>query len=231
MTKLRAVVFDLDDTLYPEREYVCSGFLAVSDWAARTLGFSAVKTADQLTALYEQGIRGRTFDIWLEKRGIEERRAECLEQMIQTYRAHVPCLKPFPGMRELIMELGRSYQLGLVSDGLLSMQQNKWKALAFGDSFQAVVFSDAFGRACWKPSRVPFEKVLDELGVSPEAAVYVGDNPSKDFIGARQIGMGTVRFRTVGGEHASANPMSPSHAPDCTVDDIQALGARLFAGA
>ena len=45
--------------------------------------------------------------------------------------------------------------LGLISDGYLVAQQKKLAALNIREAFQAVVFSDAFGRDSWKPSPRP----------------------------------------------------------------------------
>ena len=57
MSKLEAVVFDLDDTLYPERSYVLSGFSAVADWAERTLAIPRATVLADLRAYFDSGVR------------------------------------------------------------------------------------------------------------------------------------------------------------------------------
>lgn len=223
MTRLRAVIFDLDDTLYPERSYVLSGFQAVAKWVESTLAIPAAKTAHELETMYTQGIRGHTFGLWLEQQGVDGQRDELVRQMVAAYREHEPKLTPFDGIAKLLNDLGRQCKLGLITDGYLAVQQRKWQSLPFSRAFHAVVFSDTFGRQHWKPSHVPFEAALRKLQVAPETALYVGDNPAKDFLGARQLGMKTIRFRPSGGEHALAEPESSLHAPDTTVENVQDL--------
>ena len=215
MSGWQAVVFDLDDTLYPERDYVLGGFRAVAAWAEAQLGIPTAQGFAELNHLFAQGSRGDTFDRWLAAHG---RPADDLvPQLLQVYRGHEPALVPFAGVPELLASLGRRYRLGLVSDGYLAVQQRKLAALHLAQHFDAVIFSDAWGRTAWKPSAKPFEAVLQRLAVEAAKAVYVADNPAKDFVGARQVGMFTLRLRQTGGEYAQLSPPSAGHAPDLTV--------------
>jgi putative hydrolase of the HAD superfamily len=223
----QAVVFDLDDTLYPERDYVLSGFRAVASLAEARLGIPAGEGFARLRGLFEDGVRGDTFDRWLAAAGVSDRRL--VGEMVEVYRGHDPVLEPSPGVPELLASLRRRCRLGLVSDGPLPVQQRKLAALKLAPYLDAVVFSDRWGREAWKPSTRPFEAVLGELGADAGAAVYVGDNPTKDFLGARRVGMGTVWLRQGGGEYAHLSPPSDRHAPDHTVPSVSAL-ADFFAG-
>ena len=56
-------IFDLDDTLYDEREYVRSGFDAVDNYMASNgvHGFG-----NTIWSLFENGARGNTFNLALE---------------------------------------------------------------------------------------------------------------------------------------------------------------------
>ncbi len=228
MNAWRAVIFDLDDTLYPEGTYVLSGFRAVADWVERNLSIPADETAQELTKLFRQGVRGDTFTQWLRRQESMKNDDGLLERMIAVYREHRPTIAPFEGMTELVKELASRYQLGVVSDGYLAMQKCKWEALPFATYFQTVVFSDAFGRAHWKPSSIPFEAALRGLGISSQSAVYVGDNPAKDFFGARRLGLYTIRLQMACGEHAHVQPPSMDHAPDVTVPNVCELASILL---
>jgi len=222
--KWRAIVFDLDDTLYPERDYVFSGFRAVATWAAEHLGIPQTTGTAELIGLYRSGVRGDTFDRWLADRGLSP--AGLVPQLVQVYRDHNPSLRPFPGVPELLAALHASRQLGLVSDGYLTVQERKWTALGLAAFFDAVIFSDAWGRATWKPSPKPFEAALQQLAVAAQDVVYVADNPVKDFLGARQVGLATIRLRWPDGEYTQFQPSTPQHAPDFTVaslTDLQGL--------
>jgi putative hydrolase of the HAD superfamily len=102
------------------------------------------------------------------------------------------------------------------------------EALGLAPCFDAVVFSDSYGRDHWKPSTRAFLAVAEELNLEPHRAVYVADNPLKDFLGARRAGMGTVRLTHADGEYVRCVPPTAEHAPDLTVDTIAKLGAVLI---
>lgn len=221
MSGSRAIVFDLDDTLYPERSYVRSGFAAVGDWIERRLGLPAGEVASELSDLHEAGARGDTFDRWLERRGLAA--SGLVAPMVEAYRGHRPAIRPFDETPGLLDRLGGPFRLGLVTDGYRQVQRLKLEALGLAECFDAVVLSDELGREAWKPSPRPFEAVLERLGVRARDAAYVADNPLKDFVAPRALGMRTIRVRWPGGYHASDLPPSPDHAPDKTVEDLGPL--------
>lgn len=226
MTRWEAIVFDLDDTLYPEREYVLSGFRAVAVWVESHLGIDAAMAFAGLLRLYEQGVRGDTFNRFLAQHGLAD--GEVVAQLVQVYRTHEPQIHPFPEVSLLLAELHSHYRLGLVSDGNLAAQRAKWAALGLGVHFDAVVFSDALGPEAWKPSHKALDAVLERLNVAAEHAVYVGDNPLKDFLAARAVGMRSLRVRRPGGEYSHLEPPTPWHAPDLTICGLGLLEQALY---
>src|SRR3990172_10459975 len=94
MSRWRAVVFDLDDTLYPERDYVRGGFEAAAGWATAALGVERQAVFEELWGMFEAGVRGDTFDRWLARSGFPAQANR--EQMIASYRGHQPRLEPYP---------------------------------------------------------------------------------------------------------------------------------------
>ena len=219
--RLKAVVFDLDDTLYPERDYVLSGFRRVARWMEYRGGGPAERSFDELRHLVDSGVRGETFDVWLQRRGLE---AALSADLVDVYRSHHPKIAPFPGVRALLRRLSRRALLGLLSDGYLEVQRAKLDALRLRRYFDAVVFSDALGREAWKPSPAPFQAMVARLRVDPATAVYVADNPAKDFLGARRAGMTSIRVRRADGIYGALEPTTSEHAPD---HEIGALGELL----
>ena len=84
------------------------------------------------------------------------------------------------------------------------------------DLFEVRVLSSRCGYK--KPDPRLFAKALAALHVAPERAVYVGDNPARDLIGARRAGLRCILFR----------PMSngTSEHPDAAIDrhaDLEAI--------
>lgn len=226
MSGWRAVAFDLDDTLYPEREYVLSGFRAVAAWAHTNLNIPAEKGVDSLSRLFSEGVRGDTFNRWLFLHQVEPK-ASLIDKLVHIYRSHEPKIKPFPEVPTLLSTLKKKYRLGLISDGHLSVQQSKLNALHLASFFDAIVLSDEWGRDYWKPSTRPFEIILGKLGVEGKDAVYVGDNPLKDFLGARRLGMTAVWVRRPGGEYSHLTPPSHAHAPHSIFSSLFQLVSHL----
>ena len=222
---LKAVVFDLDDTLFAERQYVLSGFRAVAAWLDDQHGVPEGSAFSELRDLFESGVRLKTFDEWLAGRGLTD--AIATGDMVEVYRNHVPAISPAPGIHELLEQLGHRFRLGLVSDGLAGVQRAKFEALGLARHFEALVFSDELGREHWKPSPRPFEVVAGLLAVAAADSVYVADNPMKDFIGARSIGMTTVRLRRPEGVYAHAEPPTAAHSPDFELVETAAIEALL----
>ena len=149
---------------------------------------------------------------------------------MQVYRDHPPRLQLHPGLRELLVRLGTGRRLGVVSDGWLAVQQRKFQALSLEGLFNAVVFSDEWGPEFWKPHPRPFETMLARLKCPATDAVYIGDNPTKDFIGCRRLNMSTIHLRLPAGVYRDVSPATPDHAADRVVSSIAEL-AEVLVGA
>lgn len=227
MYKWRAIIFDLDDTLYPERDYVLSGFRAVASWAETRLSIPAAEGYAALARLFADGVRGNTFNEWL---AIYQQPVSLVPELVAAYREHAPELHPFPGIPELLDALRPHCMLGLLGDGYLDVQRKKLAALGLARAFDAVVFTDEFGRDAWKPDTRAFLTIIERLGVHATEAVYVGDNHLKDFLGARRTGMGTICYQRSDGVYAHHAPPTADHAADFVVDSVVALHALLLHG-
>lgn len=226
MPPWQAIVFDLDDTLYPEEAYVHSGFRAVAAWGAEHLDVPATQGYIELERLFREGVRGRTFDVWLAGHGLSS--DGVVGELVRIYRGHEPAIEPFPGASGLLERLAADHVLGLLSDGSVEVQNMKLDVLGLRRHFHAVVISDELGREAWKPSPRGFEVLLARLGgVPPERAVYVSDNPAKDFLGARRAGLRSIRVRRREGIYAHLEPEADEHAPDVEVGDFGLLEAIL----
>jgi len=220
----KAVVFDLDDTLYLERDFVKSGFQAVSQWLADHCKLDGDKAFDILWAMFCEGHRGDLFDKLVETFTVTDFN---IGDLIAVYRQHTPNIAPFKGIIPLLKCLRKNNKLGLLSDGFLEVQKKKLDALGLAGYFDEVVFSDELGRDCWKPSTIPFEMIIQQLNVQPCEAVYIADNPEKDFKGPNKLGMDSIRIRIEGGEHYSKEPQSNEFAPSNIVYSVCQLVEEL----
>jgi len=220
-SRFKAIIFDLDDTLYPERQYVLSGFKAVARWAKQELGIPDEDAFAFLRSLFEQGVRNNTFNLFLEENDLND--DNLIAEMIEVYRCHQPYLTPFPEVPELLEYFSHKFLLGLISDGYLEVQRKKWNALTLPVAFQTVIFSDQWGPEFWKPSQRPFLEALSQLKIAASAACYVGDNPKKDFLGAKKVGMYTIMVQREKSEYSHLSPPTSAYAADMTVSDLSHL--------
>lgn len=199
MRRPGAIVFDLDDTLYPEVEYVRSGFGAVAGRIAGC-GCEAEVIAEKLWRAFERGPRDRVFNAVLGELGLPEDEGKIAE-LVDVYRGHRPGLQLAAGVRELLVELKKECRLGIITDGYLPAQKLKVEALQIGDLFDHIIYTEELGREYWKPAGRAFELMAEELGCSASECVYVADNPAKDFIGPNQLGWQTIQVKLGQGVH------------------------------
>ncbi len=212
---IRAVAFDMDDTLYPERAFVFSGYRAVSEVVEAELGFSVY---DELVELFQSGRRGDLFTPVLARHmaTVDE---IYVKSLVAVYRTHSPNIAPFPEADSVLKEISGRYLTALISDGIEAVQQRKLDALGLRPHFKAIVMSGEFGRAFWKPHPLPFEVCARRLSLETGQMVYVGDNPEKDFITARRLGSKTIRVRRPGTLHFEIQLPAAQEA-DVTVDGL-----------
>jgi len=199
MAPVRCVVFDIDDTLYLERDYVQSGFEAVGRWAAGTLGIPDL--AARAWAEFEAGRRGDVFDRVLAAAG-RAPEPDVVQAMVAVYRDHSPRIGLLPDARGCLEALAGSAALAAVTDGPLQSQRSKAEALDLARWMRPIVFTAELGADHGKPHPRAFRMVEEASGASGRACVYVADNPAKDFSAPASLGWRTVRVLRPGGLHA-----------------------------
>lgn len=192
---MKAALFDLDDTLYRERTYVESGFAAVARFLAPRLGRPEAAVAERLSTLHDRDGRGRIFQSLLADAGVADPDDTLAIACVAIYRANRPTLEPFPGVVPTLARLrAAGLALGLVSDGLASVQRTKLAALSdVAPLLDVIVLTGELGSEHEKPSPVPFRVATELLGTQPHLATYVGNDARKDFAGARLAGLRTIR--------------------------------------
>lgn len=183
---LDAVIFDLDDTLYSEKQYVRSGYKKIAEH------FSILAMEDEMWTVFKSG--GRAVDVVLEKYGLEE----CKDKALQTYRFQEPEICLYPGVRGMIERIRREYKAGIITDGRPEGQRAKIRAL--GLDVDEVIITDELGSIeCRKPNPIAFEKMAGRLGTEFGVMCYVGDNIEKDFVAPEKLGMRCIWFRNPDG--------------------------------
>lgn len=168
-----AVIFDLDDTLYSEKDYVKSGYRA-----------ACPEKAEQLWQAFLDG--KPAFDTVI---------PEQKEEALARYRSHRPTIALYPGAAEMLKRIRRHARLGLITDGRPEGQRAKIEALGLAALFDEIIITDELGGAEFrKPNPAAFLEMQKRLGVPYEKMVYIGDNLKKDFAAPAALGMGCIHF-------------------------------------
>lgn len=186
-SQIKGVIFDLDDTLYSEKEYIKSGYKAVAEF----LGESSY--ADRLWKFFEAG-KPAIDELLKEIGNVHER-----EAVLHAYHFHMPDIRLYPGVTEILEELNaKNIKVGIITDGRPEGQRNKLTAL--GLNIRDAIITDELGGIQFrKPCDIAFRIMAHKWRLPFEQIMYVGDNAEKDFQAPRQLGMKSIYFKNVEG--------------------------------
>ncbi|TLS35777.1 HAD family hydrolase [Pseudalkalibacillus caeni] len=198
---ITALVFDLDDTLYREIDYVKSGFKAVHQWLVENYEINEFYIRAKI--LFESGETKNTFNKTLDQLNISYDK-EMINKLVTIYREHDPDIKLLEDANWVLTNLNKNIKLGIISDGYVNTQKRKVNALRLTEKFESIVLTDTFGRQHWKPSPFPYERIKGKLMCSHDECVYVGDNITKDFVTAKRLGWKTVQIKRDDGLYSNA---------------------------
>lgn len=186
---VRGVIFDLDDTLYSERQYVKSGFQKIGEFLGR---------ADAAEKLWQYFLEGALpINRYLDEISCQEKLEECID----IYRKQKPQIALYDGVPELLLELkDLGLKIGIITDGRVEGQQNKIAALGLDDIADDIIITDELGGIQFrKPNDIAFRIMQCRWKMPFEQMVYVGDNLGKDFQAPVQLGMKCLYFRNLDG--------------------------------
>jgi putative hydrolase of the HAD superfamily len=197
--KVSGIVLDVDDTLYLERDYVASGFQAVSRLIEDEFGVSGF--VDRAWAIFLSGRRGDVFDRALCELELA-RSDDLVAAMVACYRGHVPRISLLADAAHLIGRATRAgMPLAVITDGPAESQWSKIRALGLEAVCDPIIVTSASPGIRPKPDPSAFRHVQEHWAIGPPELVYVGDNPAKDFLAPSGLGWRTVRVRRPGALH------------------------------
>ena len=219
LSSKKVAIFDMDDTLFAERDFVYGAYHAVSTLVVEKYG---VFIEDELRRRFDEGQRGDLFTTALRSFGIEISEQEALS-LVKIYRSHTPHLYPYTDVAAVDYLKQEGIKTGLISDGHLKVQQKKFTALNLSRYFDEVIFTDSFGREFWKPHPMAFESMAEKFAVETHEMIYVGDNPKKDFVSCRDLGIYTLRIRRHRGESSLLTAHSEAYEADYEIKSLLEL--------
>jgi putative hydrolase of the HAD superfamily len=231
MTELRAILFDIDDTL-------CD-----------TTGFARQARRNAVKAMVAAGLKADSEAVFAE---LEEVIAEFSsnyehhfdklllrlprESLANLNRSLVVAagvaayhdtkfheLRSFPGVLELFRDLhAAGLRLGVITHGLSVKQAEKLVRLGLVPYLdrEAVFISDEIGIS--KPNPKLYQLALRTLKLEPHQVMYVGDNPKNDIAPPKKLG-----WITVWTARAARTQPGPAETPDHAIRDFAELRALL----
>lgn len=179
LNSAKGVIFDLDDTLYSEKQYVKSGYKKIAEYIGH-------QEAEE--KLWNYFLEGKpAIDAYLIEIGAENKKAECLD----IYRSQMPEINLYDDVAELFQSLKENdIKVGIITDGRPEGQRNKIKALGLEKLVDDIIITDELGGVQFrKPNDISFRIMQCRWRVPFEQMVYIGDNLGKDFQAPRQLGM------------------------------------------
>jgi putative hydrolase of the HAD superfamily len=213
---IQALVFDLDDTLYPEIDFVMSGYRAVAMHVAENYGCNFDCAFSTMTVALDTFGKQAVFPALLVR---FPDASIPLSELIEVYRQHVPAIRLFPGYMGLLHELGRRYRLGVITDGMPAIQRRKVQALGLKAVIEKIIYTWECGPAREKPHPLPFSLMLESLKSDPGSALFVGDNPDKDCKGAHSAGMKYAQVQNCA-SHRNRCSIVIQETPEFVIDTL-----------
>ena len=222
---IEAVVFDLDDTLWPIAPTIQRAEAGLVEWIRANAPMVAarwdVNTLKLLRASMIAANPAIKNDVMALRRGtifaaFEEcgAPAEQAEQAFAVFRGLRQKVEFYPDALPALTRLGERYRLGVISNGFADVS-----AIGIGHHFEAVVSAPEVGMS--KPDPRIYAACVDRMGLLPEQLLYVGDDPHNDVVGPSEAGWHAAWINRHGGEWPET--LGGSHSPLHTFGDLNAL--------
>ena len=192
----KAVIFDLDDTLYSEKEYVRSGYKQIAEICPQIDNMYL-----KLWNAFQNGERAIDFVLKNENLYSDKFLLNCLK----VYREQEPKICLYPGVTDMLSDFkNRGLKLGIITDGRPIGQHAKIKALGLEKYFDKIIITDELGGVKFrKPNPQAFIVMKKFFNVKYSEMVYIGDNIKKDFKAPDELGMAAIFFENYDGLYQS----------------------------
>ncbi|CAG9606597.1 HAD family hydrolase [Pseudoneobacillus rhizosphaerae] len=194
---VKAVIFDLDDTLISEKQYIESGFQHIAQSFSDKFKKNDQELFQLLMDLFNES-SNNVFNRVHDKLGFNYTKKDIVE-LVNQYRDHVPTISYFNDVLSCLEYLkDRKIKIGIITDGYANSQRQKLMAIKAYDYFDEIIITDQLGREYWKPHPKSYKLMKEKLEVDFSEMIYVGDNPEKDFFISSIYPIKTVRINRNG---------------------------------
>lgn len=206
------LALDLDDTLYPEADFVQSAFRAIADALQRRDNLDPAATLKTMSRAAR--IKTNPFDALLDAFPHISHKELFIPLCVEIYRYHTPDISLPDESRRFLDEMrDKGIKMTLVTDGRAITQWAKIKALNLDYYISPADIWISEERGSGKLSLDPWRYIIDQY---PEAKslFYLGDNPAKDFLYPSMLGFHTIMLQDRGNNIHPQHPFpSDAHRP------------------
>lgn len=186
---IKAIIFDLDNTLYDEKLYIESALMNVARAFCLERDLNEQDVFNYLKNDWIKNGERELFQRLLARYQIVINEKN-IKQLVTAYRNCKASLVPYSDVIETLCLLkSKGFKLGIITNGGKATQQNKINLLGIKHYFDTIIISgEWFSKDLWKPNKAPFYLCFKKLGVKPNECLYVGDKFDKDIVGASEAG-------------------------------------------
>lgn len=176
------IVFDLDDTLYKEIDFVKSAYIYINKYIRSRFG---IDFFSQIQECIDDGIN--FYDYIISK--LHHKHNFSIEKYLELYRFHYPKLSLSTDTSEFLNNISeRKIGFSIITDGRSISQNNKIKALGLSHLAQNIIISEETG---YEKPHVNNFKIIEKI-YPDKKFLYVADNTSKDFLAPNTLKWDTV---------------------------------------
>lgn len=191
---MKAVLFDLDNTLYNARQYFLGAFESISKYVSSKYNIPKQKVYEALERIWRDktSMYPYLFNDLLEFFHIDQDSPAVVKTIVNKFNEYTGVMESYPDAVPTLHTLKkRGFKLGIITDGDVERQRRKIEQLQLVPLFDVIIYTKELES---KPSQAPFLAVLAELSVEGKESFYIGDNPLVDFQGAKEVGVTTIRI-------------------------------------
>ena len=228
---IEALVFDLDDTLWPIAPTIHRAEKAMVEWIAGNVPDVArrwdVNTLKLLRASLIAANPALRNDVMALRRGtIFAAFEECggsatqAEQAFEVFRAARQKVEFYADALPALERLARHFRLGVISNGFADVH-----AVGIGHHFESVVSAHEVGVS--KPDPRIYAASITHMRLAPQQMLYVGDDPENDIVGPRRAGLRAAWINRPGDDWPKT--LGQSHSPDGTFADLGSFADWMLA--
>jgi putative hydrolase of the HAD superfamily len=176
------IVFDLDDTLYKEIDFLKSAYIYINNYIKSKYNID-------LSLHIQECVDNRIIFYDFIQSRLNQNQSFPIEKYLELYRYHYPSINLSNDASDFLNKISnQNIDFSIITDGRSISQNNKIKALGLSHLVKNVIISEETGYE--KPHLNNF-KIIERI-YPDKKLLYIGDNTSKDFLAPNILKWNTI---------------------------------------